>query len=509
MASLEIFASEDFRKIFDSADIKLQCLVRSSLRDMVNRFQSNPGRVWTQYQRFEGFGEAAKRNGLISVIEIEVAKGVRLLAGVSSSFVYLFDLGQHDIERQWDRIQDKANWLGLRKRKSRTANNLLSYDSNPFISLSECEGWSKHFESEDTSEWVRFLDIHQYEIVDRVTNEIENHLLGNKNRDLIWLILGGPGTGKTVVLLKILQKMLCYKVKVGFSCSDAVLGYLQSATGCIIPRWEKTCCVSHMKGAQEIIEVRNNDTPYDVLLFDDPESLEELEKNNRPSRVIGQGPRALVYAFDPLQLVQMPTNEEFSKAIERTKATVYELKTCYRQRERLAEKVSNMTDVLAGSSPFLRQDKIADFAANYSDLLSHFNKPEYVYPLGEYKIYHTGSLEVIKERIVELGKLGTWTHSPSFLFVIDRELKSVPLFDELINKLNDGKLCKSIWSNQVKDVKGVDFKHVLVILSKETLEALQQPFQGSGRPKFNDRRMMRIPFSRARDSLSLFVWKTN
>jgi len=276
---------------------------------MANRFRSDPAKVWTQYQQFEGFGLAAKDNGFNRIIEVEANGGVRLLAGISPPNVYLLDMGPHDIEQQWDRIKTKTQWVQNRKANAEPAGNLLSEGSaNPFIPLSEYIGHPPIFPGEDTSEWVTFLDTQQYEVTTSIIREIEDHYWGDRKSDSFWLILGGPGTGKTVVLLKILQKMLCAGADVGFSCSDAVYRNLKSTTGWVIPRY-------------------NPGTNYDVLLFDDPSSLEILtEQHPKPE----QKPRALVYAFDPLQLSQMPTSSELSGVIERTKAREYPLSICYR-----------------------------------------------------------------------------------------------------------------------------------------------------------------------------------
>jgi hypothetical protein len=484
MATLQLFACPQFLETFDQADIGLQHQVRRTLQDMVNRFYSNSARVWTQYQLFGGFVDAAKNNGINRIIEVEICGSVRLLAGVSGPNLYLLDFGYHDIEQRWDRIKTKPQWVKSRKTSARLANDLLKdSDENPFISLSECDGWVKHYEGEDTSAWVSFLDTVQHETTIEITSEIEDHIIAGK-RDYLLLILGGPGTGKTVVLLKILEKLLAAKLNVGFSCSDAVCNYLESSTGCIIPRWDPT-------------------QGYDVLLFDDPSNLEQLLK--RPQRDAGQSPRALVYAFDPLQLTPMPSAAELDRVIQKTKAKVYELNICYRQRQRLAAKVTEMTDNLANSSPFLDKDKVANFAENYSDLLRRFNKPESSYPLGDFKSYIRPSTEVFTQRIEALTtKPGLWTHTPPFLIVFDTNLKDK--FQKIFELIEDDNQFKVIWSNQIEDIKGIDYQHVIVFLAQGTFDALQKPFHGSGRATFNGRRLLRIPFSRARDSLSLFIW---
>jgi hypothetical protein len=54
-------------------------------------------------------------------------------------------------------------------------------------------------------------------------------------------------------------------------------------------------------------------------------------------------------------------------------------------------------------------------------------------------------------------------------------------------------------------MKGVEFQHVLIWLSQDTFDLLKAPFQGKGNPVYDRLRLLRIPFSRARDSLTLVI----
>jgi len=200
----------------------------------------------------------------------------------------------------------------------------------------------------------------------------------------------------------------------------------------------------------------------------------------------------------------MPTSDQLNKFVRRGRGEVYELFTCYRQRERLAKLVTQMTEVLAQSSPFKRQDKIQDFAADYSDLLARFNVMDLVYPQGEFKRYDNASTRDFERRIQELSlKPSLWTHWPPILSVIDDQLPQ-----KLTRRLGrtSGDSIRVVSSSEVGGIKGVDFQHVVMSLSEQTFSKLEEPFQGSGRTTFAKLRLLRIPFSRARDSLSLFVW---
>jgi hypothetical protein len=54
-------------------------------------------------------------------------------------------------------------------------------------------------------------------------------------------------------------------------------------------------------------------------------------------------------------------------------------------------------------------------------------------------------------------------------------------------------------------MKGLEYQHVLLVINRSLFEELESGFEGSGRTIYHARRMLRIPFSRAKDSLVTFV----
>ena len=60
-------------------------------------------------------------------------------------------------------------------------------------------------------------------------------------------------------------------------------------------------------------------------------------------------------------------------------------------------------------------------------------------------------------------------------------------------------------SSSVADMKGLEFQHVLMFLSPARFRGLTEQFDKSGKPEYNARRLLRIPASRAKDSLIIFV----
>ncbi len=57
----------------------------------------------------------------------------------------------------------------------------------------------------------------------------------------------------------------------------------------------------------------------------------------------------------------------------------------------------------------------------------------------------------------------------------------------------------------VHDVKGLEYQNVVILVGTDRFVDLQAGFSGTGRRLYNEYRLLRIPFSRAKDSLAVFV----
>jgi superfamily I DNA/RNA helicase len=60
-------------------------------------------------------------------------------------------------------------------------------------------------------------------------------------------------------------------------------------------------------------------------------------------------------------------------------------------------------------------------------------------------------------------------------------------------------------TSQIGVLKGLEYQHVLLILSRRLYEEANAPHQGYGQRTYDQRRLLRIPFSRAKDSLVVFA----
>jgi len=64
---------------------------------------------------------------------------------------------------------------------------------------------------------------------------------------------------------------------------------------------------------------------------------------------------------------------------------------------------------------------------------------------------------------------------------------------------------KIITLDEIRSIKGLEFQHVFLFLKRDLYEQVEYGFKGSGQRVYNQRRLLRIPFSRAKDSLVTFV----
>jgi hypothetical protein len=182
------------------------------------------------------------------------------------------------------------------------------------------------------------------------------------------------------------------------------------------------------------------------------------------------------------------------------------LSGCYRQRENVGKATKQVIDAIADSTPFLRKDKIDDFRKRRGKLTEISNELEFRNPHGYSKYYEdatVGNLKTEVNRILELEYLW-WTHCPGLLIL----LHDCQLSDEALAELNY--LMKRDYVillpfENVDEIKGLEFQHVFIFINKLLFHEIHNGFKGTGQTIYHQRRLMRIPFSRAKDSLVTFA----
>ena len=107
--------------------------------------------------------------------------------------------------------------------------------------------------------------------------------------------MGGPGTGKTMILQNIAEKLDRIGRAVTLQMSDPVRKYLES-------------------GGAKLPGLNLEVTEGTILLIDDPETSRHLISDLRRGK--SRGVRAVVIATDPLQWLEKQSLEDFEKIQE-------------------------------------------------------------------------------------------------------------------------------------------------------------------------------------------------
>jgi hypothetical protein len=247
-----------------------------------------------------------------------------------------------------------------------------------------------------------------------------------------------------------------------------------------------------------------------VLLIDDPRSFEEIANDCEMAALARR--QVLIFAFDPLQLHAAVSDKDFYRLAKRHDIKIHTLSTCYRQKRNVGKAAKKAIDAVAKATPFLDYSKVENFLADHAELTSLSNELEFANPSGYVETYAEADFEDIgdeMERIRQGG--GLWKHWPSLLVAIDEELPRTVVAEvkrelgRLARRtLGDSKyVVRSL--DDIGSVKGVEYQHVFLVLSQSLYYDIEMGSPGKGKTVYAQRRLLRIPFSRAKDSLVTFA----
>ena len=470
---IEIHASPRFLKAYSKANVVLQGCAEGALHDLVRRYSSDPSQWLRAYDRVESVDGR--------IVEVDLNGGARLLAHWEPNRLTLVDMGDHEVV---GRYQRKSLDADLRQATPAPA-QFLPYTANGFFSHTpSLEGGQ--FANELSPEWVYFLDDEQERVSQAIIASAEAVLLRDGYYQSFFIV-GGPGTGKTCILLNLLKH---FHHREGFEVKmligDRVADYIQAATG---------------------IEMAAFRAPYsqmiaDVLLIDDPRGLDSLNRALAEGRA--GSTKVVVLAFDPLQLLDALPDERFDALVAEHNVRVHTLQSCYRQKENVGSAAKKAIQAIADSTPFLDETKVEAFREEHERLTELANALTFRNPHGYVATYpEATSAEWNRElhRIRKPSQL--WKHWSPLLVVVDTE-HGVELEPSWTAACDD--LRTEVVSLQaVEEIKGLEYQHVFLVISKGLYSEVELGFSGSGQRVYNKRRLLRIPFSRAKDSLVTFV----
>jgi hypothetical protein len=309
-----ISQSSRFERSYQRCGLALKGLVEGAIQDFVERLRQSPDTCLRHYDRHAQ---------LRDVLEVDVSGQHRLLVTLDEGELILLDFGDHDVVAAYSKGKLAVDLLNPEP----ALHLLTKCGPAGFFASNPCKTYSV-FETELDREWLYFLSDQQLEIWMDI-GELEGRLRRSGAHRAVY-ILGGPGTGKTCVLLELLKHFTEIGQSARISMSDTLAGYIEASLPDIgIERFRATGW--EMAAAKP-----------DIALFDDPSAL-DLEAGP-------PGTRLTVYAFDPLQLGMSPTKDTLRRWARSKDVRVYHLTSCYRQKENVGQHVAGIADIAAQST---------------------------------------------------------------------------------------------------------------------------------------------------------------
>jgi hypothetical protein len=439
--------------------------------------------------------------GLHDVLEIDVTGARRLLVHTGTDALTLLDVGGHDITSTYDAGKLYVDSLNPDLAPPQF---LLDGGGRPRLFVDNPSRTFIEFGKELSSEWIYFLSDQQLDAVIDIWARAEQIIASGKNETIF--ILGGPGTGKTIMLLQLLKRLIEDGYDARLVTSAPVAEYLDACA----PEMDLQRFKHPIIGESDLSELFPGDSTWsrgaDVLLVDDPSSGQIITQMLQHAE--RRDPQLLVCGFDPAQLRDDITDQELRSWVETYNIKAFAVDECYRQKANIGSEVKRVVDTVAASTPYLDSRKISDHRGAHLGLTAIANTLTFPNPHGYLREYDGFGPNEIRYEVERLFEKPLWQHWPSLLLVCDNDavvdLRLRILFSDPACGLSNVN-AKSVYLNEVESVKGVEFQHAFVFLSRAEHDALVRGFRGSGKREYERFRLLRIPFSRAKDSLVLFV----
>ena len=485
---------------------EIQDGVVSALGDLLERMAA--GSSWSR--AYETVETPNKARGIF--LEIEVGGAPRLILKVSESPPVLFAMGKHEVTKTFQRrlgenevqrrVPPPERIRGLIASRFPAGVDLPSAVDRPPRPVGR---WQP--EESVAEQWMYFLDEQQATIRDAILDDLERRLCGDGWKGAVHVVCGGPGTGKTSILLEVLDTAVRFdEITVHMEASEALRDQIEARARISLP-------------------AGHGNDPWppqaDVLLIDDPSGLWVLEDYVSLGRKKGlSGKRPLVViGVDPLQMEETSsrsgsrrtkpedgvTDAAFRAAVGR--ATLHTLASCYRQKAEVGSvSYEAARSILEQSSAFAAAHKIELYRDLRKELAQISNSVEFTNGGGWAGTWKSSTfrnwsayIDYVRDQIAADGGSQVGPGDADLLVVASwplpngwgRALKGVP-----------HRLVEYPYEDEIK---GLEFNHVAIIAEDWEIEALEGAKVGIGPASFDQEiRPLRIALTRARDSLAIF-----
>ena len=369
-------------------------------------------------------------------------------------------------------------------------------------------------------QWLIFLSEEQMALETKLLNQI----VSNEEFE-IHVIFGGPGTGKTQVLLLLAQELLDNNLQVGYFSSVGVRKMVTNA-GLEMPR--------------ENIQVGS------VHLVDDPLEIGNLTKAVHRARK--NSARAIVIAIDPFQWTERnafvklasffgerdqlrgidTVNQRQNFTMPDTWKTAihrYFLTTAYRQKHDAGAGSVELTQSLVQRmNPYIHFEKKQAFLNITKPYIANILEgTKHVIAGGAFKVVEDADGFAVWQAVANLAsRLDTWNWTEPILFVKDGDQDSfrwdsfrVPIrgltdqddFDtnSTLNQVLINLKARVVHFNNPGIVRGQEFQDVIICISAERWKLLNKFKEGVGSDSWTKIMPIHTFTTRAVDSVQIIV----
>ena len=478
-AEPEIFWTSRFQSNYNRYNGQ-RSRIRSRVNELRRRMQDDPTAWLRNMEKLQ--------DPIVAIYRDKVSEGDRLIFSPTDGLL-LVDVGPHDVMEEFqglgntvrrEILADKSKvpewFLGEISDKTDSSNPLAGGNANASFDNSEMR-WL--YEEELSEAWLQFLDTQQAQLKDEIFERLK--IPGDFE---FHLILGGAGTGKTVVLLNLALSLRSAGRNVICQFNEQVIKYLNS-------------------GKQRVPGAGLAMQSGAVVLLDDPMNFNLLRQKLAEARKAEV--RALVVALDPFQWVERRVYEKFDELIEISQPIQHNLDVCYRQSNAVGQLAIEYTkSILDKTSPFIIDSKIADHKKQLDPLKRIcVDSVTFVDNGGRYKLYEselTKNFEREFDRF--LARDDKWAHWHPMLIIFDPSGTSMP--GSWLDRIKGNNvLYKSL--NQVDKIRGSEFQEIFVLLGEKTWKKLQEGVPGAGAVDWERLLSLHTVLTRSKDTTVVFV----
>lgn len=329
--------------------------------------------------------------------------------------------------------------------------------------------------------WLYRLDDEQNSVV----QSLGTLLLASSSSCTCALITGGPGTGKTSILVELAAFLDWDPSQVALDVSDRVADYLASSLGDRVH--------SCRRAAQDAAGQR-------VVLVDDPQRWHLVQTAFAAGRYAGA--ELVVVAADLAQIENVISDRDLKVYIGGQRIQHHRLRNCYRQTQTVGVRsVAFLRHISTRFTKHVSETNIKMFAREHQLSVESANDMRFVSPGGSARIIENATIDDVREELDAIALRPLWQQWYPVCVVVEHGVKGIKSLKTNVGRVRG----EVIEFSDTKAMRGVEYQHVLVLLSRDTLHRIMVTGRsGLSTDDYLAARNMRIPFSRATDSMVVF-----